>query len=53
VVLVPDSYANPDIGAGLDRMVGIFTGMILLEPVRWLPRLITKVLNVAQRKEGR
>lgn len=33
VILVPDSYAHADIGPGLDRLIGIFVGMALLEPV--------------------
>jgi uncharacterized membrane protein YccC len=34
VVLVPDSYASADIGPGVDRLIGILVGMLLLEPVR-------------------
>lgn len=34
VVLVPDSYASADIGPGVERLVGILVGMLLLEPVR-------------------
>jgi len=38
VVLVPDSYANPDLAGGLTRLVGVLFGMLLLEPVPWLFR---------------
>ena len=33
IVLVPDSYANATIGGALERLSGIFLGMIILEPV--------------------
>lgn len=36
VVLVPDSYAVPDVQPGLSRLSGILMGMALLEPVRLL-----------------
>jgi uncharacterized membrane protein YccC len=38
VVLVPDGYAGLDTKAGLERLIGIFLGMALLEPVRQLFR---------------
>ena len=33
VTLVPDSYAAAAIGPGLDRLIGILVGSVLLEPV--------------------
>lgn len=33
VTLVPDSYANAEIGPALDRLRGILVGMAILEPV--------------------
>jgi uncharacterized membrane protein YccC len=36
VVLVPDRYAGLDVAPGLERLLGIFLGMALLEPVRLL-----------------
>jgi uncharacterized membrane protein YccC len=34
VVLVPDTYTAIDPSVGLDRLTGVFCGMVLLEPVR-------------------
>jgi len=47
VVLVPDSYASADIGPGINRLIGILVGMLLLEPVRWVSRRATATLKVA------
>lgn len=33
VVLVPDSYADASIGPALDRLLSIFVGIVVLEPV--------------------
>jgi hypothetical protein len=33
VVLVPDSYANASIGPALNRLLSIFVGIAVLEPV--------------------
>ncbi len=33
VILVPDSYAAADLGPGLDRLIGILSGIAILEPV--------------------
>ena len=33
VVLVPDSYADANVGPALDRLLSIFVGMAVLEPV--------------------
>lgn len=42
VILVPDHYANPDLHAGLTRIMGVLFGMLLLEPVRWLFRACSR-----------
>jgi uncharacterized membrane protein YccC len=38
VVLVPDTYSRVHIGPGVERLLGIFFGMVLLEPVRFIFR---------------
>lgn len=45
VVLVPDSYGSIDIGPGLDRLVGITLGMVLLVPVRQVWRGLARSLG--------
>ncbi|MBB2926456.1 FUSC family protein [Paraburkholderia silvatlantica] len=40
VILVPDAYAAADLEPGLDRLFGIVFGMLLLEPVRLLFRML-------------
>lgn len=42
VILVPDTYAAADLAPGLDRLFGIIFGMILLEPVRLLFRVMSE-----------
>jgi uncharacterized membrane protein YccC len=40
LVLAPDTYSTPDLAPGLDRLFGILFGMVLLELIRVLPRLL-------------
>jgi len=40
VALVPDSYARPGIDPALERLAGILTGLVVLEPILLAWRLI-------------
>lgn len=42
VVLVPDNYANAEVGSALERLAGIVVGMAVLEPVLLLWHLLRR-----------
>jgi uncharacterized membrane protein YccC len=51
VILVPDSYARPDIGPGAARLSGILVGILVLEPVLVAWRLAAAATGMRPRDE--
>jgi hypothetical protein len=43
VVLVPDNYADAHIGSALHRLLSIFVGIAVLEPVLLIWHLLARV----------
>lgn len=52
VVLVPDNYADAHIGPALDRLLSIFVGMAVLEPVLLLWHAVARGAGPAEADKG-
>lgn len=53
VVLVPDDYAEADIGPALHRLLSIFVGIAVLEPVLLIWHLLARARETGETEPGR
>ena len=52
VILVPDHYAAISVDPGIERLLGILFGIVILEPVRHVPWLYHKIAALFDKRSG-